>query len=39
MGCFREKDIFFELKKYGGVIFHETEKGYKIWRGIDLFQN
>ena len=27
-------------KKYRGVIFHETEEGYKIWRGIDLsFQN
>ena len=30
----------FELKKYRGVIFHKTEEGYKIWRGIDLsFQN
>ena len=30
----------FELKKYRGVIFHETEEGCKIWRGIDLsFQN
>ena len=27
-------------KKYRGVIFHETEEGYKIWREIDLsFQN
>ena len=27
-------------KKYRGVILHETEGGYKIWRGIDLsFQN
>ena len=27
-------------KKYREVIFHETEEGYKIWRGIDLlFQN
>ena len=34
------KYILFELKKYRGVIFHETEEGYKIWRGIDLsFQN
>ena len=25
---------------YRGVIVHETEKGYKIWRGIDLpFEN
>ena len=30
----------FELKKYKGVIFHETEEGYKIWSGIDLsFKN
>ena len=30
----------FELRKNRGVIFHETEKGYKIWRGINLsFQN
>ena len=26
--------ILFELKKYRGVIFHETEEGHKIWRGI-----
>ena len=40
MGSFWAKYIFFELKKYRGVIFHETEEGYKIWRGIDLsFQN
>ena len=37
---FWAKYILFELKKYRGVIFHETEEGYKIWRGIDLsFQN
>ena len=36
MGSFWVKYIFFELKKYRGVIFHETEEGYKIWRGIDL---
>ena len=25
---------------YRGIIFHESEKGYKIWRGIELsFQN
>ena len=28
--------ILFELKKYRGVIFHETEGGYKIWREMDL---
>ena len=40
MGSFWAKYIFFELKKYKGIIFHETEEGYKIWKGIDsLFQN
>ena len=40
MRSFWAKYIFFELKKYRGVIFHETEEGYKIWRGIDLpFRN
>ena len=40
MGSFWAKYIFFELKKYRGVIFHETEEGYKIWRGINSsFQN
>ena len=35
-----KKCILFLLKKYRGVIFHETEEGYKIWRGIDLlFKN
>ena len=36
MGSFSAKYILFELKKYRGIIFHETEEGYKIWRGIDL---
>ena len=37
---FWAKYILFELKNYRGVIFHETEEGYKIWRGIDSsFQN
>ena len=36
MGSFWAKYILFELKKYRGVIFHETEEGYKILRGIDL---
>ena len=35
MGSFWGKYIFFELKKYRGIIFHEPEKRYKIWRGID----
>ena len=40
MGSFWAKHILFELKKYRGIIFHETEERYKIWRGIDLsFQN
>ena len=40
MSSFWAKYILFELKKYRGIIFHETEEGYKIWRGIDLsFQN
>ena len=40
MGSFWAKYILFELKKYRGIIFHETEERYKIWREIDLsFQN
>ena len=40
MGSFSVKYIFLELKKYRGIIFHETEEGYKTWSGIDLsFQN
>ena len=40
IGSFWAKHILFELKKYKGVIFHGTEEGYKIWRGINLsFQN
>ena len=30
IGFFWAKYILFELKKYRGVIFHETEEGYKI---------
>ena len=34
------KCILFELKNHRGVIFHETEEGYKTWGRIDLsFQN
>ena len=36
MGSFWAKYILFELKKYRGVIFPETEEGYKILRGTDL---
>ena len=40
MSSFWAKYILFELKKYRGVTFHETEEGCKIWRGINLsFQN
>ena len=39
MGSFGAKYIFFELKKYRGVTFHENEEGYKICRGIHSFQN
>ena len=27
----------FELKKYGGVIFHDTEEWWKVWRKTDLW--
>ena len=36
MASFQAKYIMFELKKYIGIIFHETEVGYKIYKGIDL---
>ena len=40
IGSFWAKYMLFEVKKYRQVIFHETEEGSKIWRGIDLsFQN
>ena len=40
MSFFWAKYILFELKKYRGVMFHDTEEEYKIWREIDLsFQN
>ena len=40
IGYFWAKCILFELKKYRGVIFDETEEGYKTWRWINLsFQN
>ena len=40
IGSFWVNYVLFELTKYRGVIFHETGRGYKIWRGIDLsFQN
>ena len=37
---FWAKYILLALKKYRGVILHETEEGYKIWRKINLpFKN
>ena len=40
MGSFWAKYMLFELKRYRGTIFHETEEGYKIWRVIEFsFQN
>ena len=40
MCSFWAKYKWFELKKYRRAIFHETEEGYKIWRGINLsFKN
>ena len=37
MGCFWPKYIMFELKKYRGVIFHDTREWSKIWRKSDLW--
>ena len=37
MGSFRAKYIFVSTqKKHRGVISHESEEGYKIWRRIVL---
>ena len=36
MGSFWAKYVFFELKKYRGVIFHDIEEWCKIWRKTDL---
>ena len=36
MGYFCPKHTRFELQKYGGVIFHDTEQWYKIWINPDL---
>ena len=37
MCSFWAKYILFELKKYRGVIFHDTEEWCKIWRKTDLW--
>ena len=36
MGSFWPKYIFFGLKNYRGVIFHDIEEWCKIWRKTDL---
>ena len=36
MGCFSLKYIMFELKRYRGVIFHDSREWCKIWRKSDL---
>ena len=37
MGCFWPKYIMFALKKYRGVILHDTGEWHKIWRKADLW--
>ena len=37
IGSFCAKYITFDLKKYRGVIFHDTTKWFKIWRKTDLW--
>ena len=37
IGPFHAKYITFDLKKYRGVIFHDREESYKIWRKTDLW--
>ena len=37
IGSFYWKYIKFQVKKYRGVISHDTEEWCKIWRKIDLF--
>ena len=36
MGYSSRKYIMFDLKKYSGVMCHNTEEWCKIWRGTDL---
>ena len=37
MGCFWPKYIMVKLKKHRGVIFHDTEESWRIWRKTDLW--
>ena len=36
IGPFRAKYIIFDLKKYWGILFHDTEGSCKIWRKASL---
>ena len=36
MGSFNPKYKKYELKIYGGIMCHDNEEWYKIWRGINL---
>ena len=36
-GSYYAKYLMFDLKKYRGVIFHDTEEWCKIWRKTDLW--
>ena len=39
-GLLLSKVYIFELKEFRGVIFHDAEERWKLWRGTDLsFQN
>ena len=37
IGSLHEKYVMFDLKKYRGVIFHDTREWCKIWRKTDLW--
>ena len=36
MGSLHQNDIKFQLKKYRGIIFHDTEQWCKVWVNPDL---
>ena len=35
IGLLRAKYVTFDLRKYRGVIFHDTEESCKIWKKTD----
>ena len=35
IGLFGAKYVTFDLKKYRGVIFHDTEESCKVWKKND----